>query len=205
MPAFPASIRLDPQCLPAYGNVAAALMATDHYDEAAAVLKQAADRKLEFNGARRLSYYLAFVRGDTVTMARELDASVGVGETNGSFGWQARASAFSGHVASAHDQFGRGIRLSLEAKFPDVAAQLTMEDAETHAVVGQCEDARREVSAGLELGRDKPTVERASRVLALCGDGQALSLSGEAVRRFPEATVTNGVSVPVARTGPSPS
>jgi tetratricopeptide (TPR) repeat protein len=197
IPAFRESIRLDPQFIPAYGNLAAALMAIDQYDEAGAVLKQAADRRLEFNGARRLSYYLAFVRGDTATMARELDASVGVGETNGAFGWQARASAFSGHVAAAHDQFAHGIRLSLEAKFPDVAAQLTMEDAETHAVVGQCEDARREVSAGLALGRDKPTVERASRVLALCGDGQALSLSGEAVRRFPEATFTNGVSVPV--------
>ena len=82
------------------------------------MLKQAADRRLEFNGARRLSYFLAFVRGDTATMARELDASVGVGETNAAFGWQARASAFSGHVAAAHDQFGRGIRLSLRGEVP---------------------------------------------------------------------------------------
>jgi tetratricopeptide (TPR) repeat protein len=195
---FRESIRLDPQFIPAYGNLAAALMAIDQYPEARAVLKQAADRKLDFNGARRLSYFLAFVQGDPDTMARELEASVGVGETNAAFGWQARTSAFAGRVAMAHEQFGRGIQLSLQGQFPEVAAQLTMEDAETHAAVGQCQDARREVAAGLERGRDNATVERASRVLALCGDSQqALALAEDAARRFPEATFTNGVSVPV--------
>ncbi len=198
VPAFRESIRLDPQFIPAYGNLAAGLMATDRYAEARAVLRQAADRKLEFNGARRLSYFLAFVQGDATTMARELDVSLGVGENNAAFGWQARASAFSGRVAMAHDQFGRGIQLSLQGKFPEVAAQLTMEDAETHAVVGQCDEARREISAGLALGRDSATLSRASRALALCGDWrQALSLTSDVATRFPEATFTNGVAVPV--------
>ena len=198
VPAFRESIRLDPQFIPAYGNLAAALLAIDQYGEARAVLRQAADRKLDFNGARRLSYFLAFVQGDTATMARELEASVGVGETNAAFGWQARASAFSGHVAMAHEQFERGIQVSLQGKFSEVAAQLTMEDAETHAVVGLCADARREVSAGLALGRDGATVLRASRVLALCGEGQqALSLASDVAMRFPQSTFTNGVAVPV--------
>jgi tetratricopeptide (TPR) repeat protein len=196
--AFRESIRLDPQFIPAYGNLAAALMATDLYAEARAVLAQAADRMLDFNGARRLSYFLAFVRGDPATMARELEASVGLDKNNSAFGWQARGFAFSGHVAAAHEQFRRGIQLSLQGHFPEVAAQLTMEDAETHAIVGQCDEARRDVSAGLALGRDNATVERASRVLALCGDGrEALALSAEVATRFPDATFTNGVAVPV--------
>ena len=198
VPSFRESIRLDPQFIPAYGNLAAALAAMDQYDEARAVLGQAADRKLEFYGARRLSYFVAFIQGDTATMARELDASVGVGETNAAFGWQARASAFSGRVAAAHDQFGRGIQLSLQEKFPEVAAQLTMEDAETHAIVGQCDIARREVSAGLALGRDPTTVARAGRVLALCNDGrQAIALTSDVARQFPEATFVNGMAVPL--------
>ena len=198
VPAFRESIRLDPQFIPAYGNLAAGLMATDRYGEARAVLRQAADRKLAFNGARRLSYFLAFVQGDAATMARELDASLGVGENNAAFGWQARASAFSGRVAMAHERFGRGIQLSLQGKFPEVAAQLTMEDAETHAVVGQCDEARRETAAGLALGRDSATLARASRALALCGDARpALSLTSDVAARFPEATFANGAAVPV--------
>src|SRR5258705_13539406 len=92
VPAFRESIRLDPQFIPAYGNLAAGLMATDRYGEARAGLRQAADRKLEFNGARRLSYFLPFVQGDATTMARELDVSLGVGENNAAVGLQARGA-----------------------------------------------------------------------------------------------------------------
>ena len=109
-------------------------MALDQYDEARAVLKQAADRRLEFSGARRLSYYLAFVRGDPATMARELDASVGVGETNGAFGWQARASAFSGQC--------RGGARSVRARHPAVdGGQVPGRRRAAHD--GGCGDPRR--------------------------------------------------------------
>ena len=60
-----------------------------------------------------------------------------------------------------------------------------MEDAETHAIVGQCAEARSEVAAGLELSRDNSTLERASRALALCGAGrrgaEPVERTGEAV------------------------
>jgi eukaryotic-like serine/threonine-protein kinase len=67
------AIRLDPQFVPPYGNLAASLMAIDRLDEARATLKQAADGKLNFTGANRLSYLVAFVQEDTKTMAREME------------------------------------------------------------------------------------------------------------------------------------
>jgi hypothetical protein len=101
-------------------------------------------------------------------------------------------------VKDAHEQFRRGIQMSLQGNFPEVAAQLATEDAETHAIVGQCAEARSEVTTALELNRDNVTLERASRVLALCGAGnEALSLSSELARRFPEATLTIHVALPV--------
>jgi hypothetical protein len=131
-------------------------------------------------------------------MARELESSIGVGETNAAFGWQAHTSAFAGHQAEAHDQFRRGIQMSLQGSFTEVAAQLTMEDAENHAMLGQCEETRREVPEGLALSRDNSTLERASRALALCGaEREAMSLSSEVSKRFPDATLTNRMSVPV--------
>ncbi len=90
------AIRLDPQFVPAYGNLAASLLAVNRLDEARATLKMAADRKLDFIGASRLSYLLAFVQGDTETMERELEASIGLRQTNSAFGWQAHASAADG-------------------------------------------------------------------------------------------------------------
>jgi Tfp pilus assembly protein PilF len=195
---FREAIRLDAKFIPAYSNMAASLLALGRHGEARAILQDAANRGLEFAGARRLSYLLAFVEGDQATMARELNASVGVGETNAAFGWQAVTSAFGGHVAAAHEQFRRGVEASRQGGFGEVAAQLMTEDAEVHAIAGQCADAREEVLAGLKLSRDNATLERGSRVLALCGgDQEAASLSAELAKRFPEATLTIRVALPV--------
>jgi len=196
--AFREAIRLDPKFIPAYSNLAAALLALNRFNDARAILQQAADRQLDFNGVRRLSYLIALVQGDPKTMARELASSVGVGETNAAFGWQAHAAAIGGRVKDAHEQYGRGIQMSLQGNFREVAAQLTMEDAEMHAMVGQCDEALSQVPMGLGWSRDNVTIEHASRALALCGAGsEALNLSSELSKRFPEATLTIRVAIPV--------
>ncbi len=192
------AIRLDPGFIPPYSNLAASLLALSRLAESRATLKLAADRQLDFGGARRLSYLLAFVEGDAATMERELKASVGVRTTNAAIGWQAQAAAFHGRVAEAHDQFRRGVQLSLQGNYGQVAAQLTLDDAEMHATVGQCGPAQQEVTAGLALSRDSGSLEQASRVLALCGAAAAsTNLSTELAQRFPDATLTMGLARPV--------
>ena len=196
--AFREAIRLDSKFTPPYGNLAAAFLALNRYDDARGILRQAAERKLDFIGARRLSYLLAFVQGDAATMERELSQSVGPRETNSAFGWQAHASAFGGQAADAHEQFRVGVRLALQGRFTEVAAQLTAEDAENHAIVGECSAARTEVTSGLELSRDNATLEHASRALALCGaEQQAAALTAELARRFPDATLIKHMALPI--------
>ncbi len=192
------AIRLDPQFVPAYGNLAASLLALNRIDEARATLKLVADRKLNFIGASRLSYLLAFIEGDAETMARELEASIGLRQTNSAYGWQADTSAALGRVKAAHGQYRHGIQMSLHGGFTEVAAQLIIEDAEMHAAVDQCGDAVNEVSEGLRLARDNAHLERAGRVLAWCGArDEALKLAGELEKRFPEATLTINLFIPV--------
>jgi hypothetical protein len=118
--------------------------------------------------------------------------------TNAAFGWQGHTLAFGGRIMAAHEQFARGIQMSLQGRFTEVAAQLTVEDAESHAIVNECAEARREASAGLALSRDSGTLERALRAFAQCGAAAEVSmLSAEIAKRFPEATVPNRVTVPV--------
>ena len=192
------AIRLDPQFVPAYGNLAGSLLALGRLDEARATLRQAEDRKLNFIGASRLSFLLAFVQGDSKTMTRELEASVGLRQTNSAFGWLAHASAAQGRVKTAHEQYRRGIQMSLQGNFAEVAAHLMTEDGEMHGVVGQCTDALNEVAEGLRLARDNTTLERGARVLAGCGAREEASkLSAELAQRFPEATLTIHLSIPV--------
>jgi tetratricopeptide (TPR) repeat protein len=195
---FRQAIRLDPKFVPAYGNLAASLLALNRLTEARAVLQDAAAKQLDFAGARRLSYLLALVQGDSATMARELQASLGVGETNGALGWQAQASGFDGRVRQAHEQFAQGIETARRGNFNEIAAQMTIEDAEMHAIVGQCGEARSEASAGLVLSRDNGTLEHASRALAICGaEREALELSNELAKEFPEAVFTNRLQIPL--------
>ena len=192
------AIRLDPGFVLAYSNLAGALLSLGRIEEARATLKQAADRQLDFGGARRLSYLLAFVEGDSATMERELKASLGVRATNAAIGWQAQTAAFHGRVNEAHEQFQRGIQRSMQGGYQEVAAQLTMDDAEMHAVVGQCAVAQREAASGLALSRDNLTLEQGSRVLALCGAAsEARALSNELAERFPDATLTMQMARPV--------
>jgi hypothetical protein len=173
-------------------------MALNQLEDARAVLQDASDRKLVFIGASRLSYYLAFLQGDSKTMARELEASIGVRQTNSAFGWQADAFAAEGRVKAAHEQYRRGIQMSLHGSFTEVAAYLNMEDAEMHATVGQCVEALDELSGGLGFERDNAALARAGRVFALCGgEGEASRLSRELATRFPDATLTIHLSLPV--------
>jgi tetratricopeptide (TPR) repeat protein len=195
---FREAIRLDEKFSPAYSNVAAALIALNRYDEARTALQDASARKLEFNGLHRLSYLLASIQNDAATMERELEAGTGANETNAAYGWKAHSLGFAGRPNAAHTEFRRGVELSLQGSFREVAAQLSVEDAETHALVGQCMDVRSEVSAALNWSRDNTTLERASRALALCGAVRdATTLSDELARRFPESTLTNRVALPV--------
>ena len=192
------SIRLDPRFTPAYSNLAGTLFALGRYSDARGILQQPAELGLEFNGVHRLSYLLAFVQGDRETMARELNASLGVSETNAAYGWQAHTMAYAGRVDEAHALFRQGRQLALQGNFTEVAAQLAVEDAEVHAIAGQCGVARAEAADGLAESGDNEVLERASRVLALCGAAaQAQELLRTLAARFPEATLTRKIAIPI--------
>ena len=190
------AIRLDPRFVPPYGNLAAALLALGRFEDARTVLHTAEDLGLRFPGARRVGYLLAFMQGDQQMMTRAL-ASAGPPEPT-TFMWVAHGFAFSGRVKAAHDQFRRGIQMALQDDLDQLAAQMSVEDADMHATVGQCEQARREAHAAIALSRNSVTLEWASRVMALCGEpAESAVLSRELVERFPEAPLIVRLGIPV--------
>jgi tetratricopeptide (TPR) repeat protein len=90
------------------------------------------------------------------------------------------------------------VQLALGERVPDLAGLWLLEDAEMHAVAGQCAEARREASAGLALSRDNVPIEHAARALAVCGEpDEAEKLAGELAATFPEATLTARVQIPI--------
>jgi eukaryotic-like serine/threonine-protein kinase len=173
------------------------LIALDRFDQARAGVKDAAARGVDFITLRRMSYLLAFLVGDTAASARELDW-VRTSQAMWASTWEARTVASAGQRQTAHELFERGAEAAVREGFKELAAQWTMEDAESHAIGGECAEARREVAAGLQLSRDNFTLERASRSLALCNMAEESSkLSAELRSLFPNATLTLRLQLPV--------
>jgi eukaryotic-like serine/threonine-protein kinase len=195
--ALQEAVRLDDRFAPAYANLVGSLIALNRFDQARASVKDAAAHSVDSITLRRMSYLLAFLVGDTAASARELDW-VRTSQAMWASTWEARTAASAGHRQTAHELFERGAEAAVREGFKELAAQWKMEDAESHAIGGECAEARREVAAGLQLSRDNFTLERASRSLALCNMAEeSAKLSAELRSLFPNATLTLRLQLPV--------
>ena len=196
--AFRTAARLDMFVVP-LENLAVAYMALNRFEDAKEVVRQASARAPELVSLRRVGYLGALVDGDEQGMAREIEAARRAPDAMSASDWEARRFAFGGRVLAAHDQFRTAVRRAVQAELRESAAQWSAVDAEGHALVGQCADARRETAEAVGLSRDNFTLERSARALALCGAGREVSaLSRELTERFPNATLTSRIQLPVA-------
>ena len=197
--AFREAIRIDPKFVPPHRNLTGSLIALNRFEEARSVLRKATADGIDSLGLRQMGYLLAFLGqrfGGRHAGAGASARSAG-GDVVDQFG-RADVEIFRTDSAPRTSCFSAACEAALRDNFQELGARWMVEDAETHAIVGQCGEARRETSAALDLGRDNFTLERASRALALCdAAGEASSLSVELANRFPDATLTTRVQLPV--------
>jgi tetratricopeptide (TPR) repeat protein len=193
--AFEAALRLDPRFVPPYGNLIGSLIALGRLDEARARLREARARGIDGLSLRRAAYTLAYLAGDLDSMRRALaDARQFPASSLPSFNWEAHTAAAAGRIDAAHALFDDAAQQALRTNQRELGAQWTAEDAETHALVGQCDAAERETARALQWSRDSFTLERVARTLAVC-DRDAASLTAELRRRFPDATLTQRIQL----------
>lgn len=196
--AFRHAIDLDRKFVPPYGNVAGSLIALNRFDDAAAALQRARASGVETNGLQRMTFLLGFVTNDRAAMDNAVAAARRTPDAASTLSWQARAAAASGRFRSSHELYQQAVEEALRDDYRELAAQWMAEDAEAMAVAGNCTDSRPHSARALRLSRDNFTVERASRTLALCGaDQEAAALTRELATRFPSATLTMKLQVPV--------
>ena len=192
------SMRLDPKFIPPISNLATTLTELNRFAEARSVLEGARAAKLGHIALQREAYVLAFIDNDADKMNRELEAALSRQEGPWATNWRPRISAFGGHMAHAHEEFRSSVAATRRAGLAELSGLYSAQDALSHAVVGQCAEARREAAAATGLSRDSVTLASAARALAWCGATSAAStLSNELQQRFPEAILTTHVLVPV--------
>src|SRR5207302_6544633 len=135
------------------------LTGLNQFDEARQVLDGARAAGIDHIALRQEAYVLAFIDNDTAGMTRELEAALAKPEGPWASNWQPRVSAFAGQMEKAHEQFRRSVAATGQANLSELSGQYSGQDALSHAVVGQCTEARKEAAAALLLSRDNFTLQ----------------------------------------------
>ncbi len=195
--AYRTSIELDPSFLPPKGNLGDNLLRQNKIAEAKAHIAQSTAAGVDYQAIYRVGYLIALLEDNRADMMKYLDSARKTRDVLDMANWDARATAFYGRLADAHDAVDTARQQALQLDFKEWAARYSVEDAEIHAIVGRCGDARRSAQAALGWSRDSATLDIAARALGWCGDAQALELTRELAQKFPNASLRLHVSVPI--------
>jgi tetratricopeptide (TPR) repeat protein len=194
------ALRLEPNAIWNYGNLATAYMNLNRLDEAEVVLRQAEDRK--FSGYLLvLRRRLAFLKGDEAQMVQLAAAAVGEpGAEDQMLGAQANNAAWHGRMKDAEDLTRRAMDSALHYDAQETAGGYQVDAAVRTVEVGKRELARRQAAAAVKLAPKSDLRIWAALVLVRARDpAPAEKLIGELDKEFPNDTFVQGSYLPTLR------
>ncbi len=174
-----------------YSNLAQYFMYADRLDEAAAIFRQAKEHRIDSTTLHIETYQLAFLQGDTATMAREAAWAAGKpGIEDVLLYFESETAASAGQLDKANDLTARAVASAQQAEEKETAASYQAVAALREALVGDAVQARQQAAAALKLSNGRDTEFAAALALALAGDAaQARTLADDLAKRFPEDTI----------------
>ncbi|HXA86891.1 MAG TPA: protein kinase [Candidatus Dormibacteraeota bacterium] len=195
------SMRLDPDSVISYENLAGAYMELNRLEEAEAVNKEAERRNLEDEGSMLERYQLAFLKGNTAEMARLAALAQGKpGAEEVLFLAQSDTEAWSGRAKKARDLNAKAMELAEQGGSKGAASGMQTEVALWESAMGQQELARRDAVAALRLAENEDAKAVAALALALAGDSTTPErLAAELNQAFPQGTLIQKNWLPTIR------
>jgi tetratricopeptide (TPR) repeat protein len=162
----------------------------DRLSEAEDALRRTSERKMEAPSLSVLRFDLAFLKGDSTGMQREVAAAEG---KPGAEDWlsdrQAFALAYTGHLGEARRWSQRASDLARQAGRHERAALFETRAALWEAFFGNASMAKRTAKDALALAKNREVKFGAALALGMSGDAsQAQSLANDLERDFPEDT-----------------
>ena len=194
------AVRLEPTSVQYYRNLARQLRCLGRFQEARAVLNQAAAQKLDAPVLRLERYVNAFLLRDAGEMQGQMEWFRPRSDDLFSFGLQTAVAEIGGQYRKAREFREQWVELSKRRNYNEPAAGIAASDAQAGALSGHCEVVRQEADRGLAIARAPSALRTAAVALALCGElRRAQSLADEYARMLPTDTLANGVDLPVIR------
>ncbi len=179
-------------------NLAVAFIGLNRFDEANDVLRRALSQKLETTKMHARLYQIAFVKGDAPAMKDQLAWAATKPEE--ALTWQAQTSDFSGQLAKANQFSDHAIELARQSGVKEITAQALLQQAGRNAAFGNCAPVSGIVTSALALSREQANLVAAASALAGCGQAAAAQANlDEVSKAFPQDTLLNTISIPIAR------
>jgi serine/threonine protein kinase len=195
---FRESLRMSPNVVANYSNLGDAYVCLNRLDEAQAVYKEAADRKLEYGGLLANRYLLAFLKGDAAQMEQLAAAAVGKpGTEDLLLAAQADTQAWYGKMKYARELTRRAMDSAEHNDAKETASFYQAESALREVEVGNREQARTEADAAMKLAPNRDVRTMAALALARAGDmAGAEKLVAELDKTFPLDTLVQRYWLP---------
>ncbi len=186
-------VQLQPESGFFYPSLAGGERRLGHFSEAHKNSDLAASRGFDDSYLRLERYVLAFVEGDSKGMAEQV-AWFGGKSPNTQYlflSLEAETEAYRGHARAAQELACRAATAAVQAGDLEAAASYHLEAAWRETVFGEMPDARKEVTAALELAPQSEDVESwGAEVLARTGNAaRARTLAQDLAKRFPRHTI----------------
>jgi tetratricopeptide (TPR) repeat protein len=195
------SIQMDPNFAMGYINTAWAYVYHDRLAEAEAVLRKAAERKIDVIHLSVCRYFISFLKGDEASMEKERTYRATKFQAQGRFEHQEAATlAYQGRLKEAAQRWDRAVILARQGNFPEQAAMFEGARAVWNALYGVAGEAQKNAATALSLYRSRDADFGPAFALALLGDvGQAHRIATELERRYPDYTSVQFSYLPAVR------
>ena len=194
------SIRLQPNDVSLYGNLASSDLALGRDDAAQGVIREAQARKLDDVDLHEVSYLIAFLHGDAAGMAREISwASDKKSIEDLMTSLESDSQAYYGHEARARELSLRAVEAARRFGLKEAPADWKANSAVREAFIGNGAMARQEAGKALQLASGRDVEAEVALALAVSGDAGAMKLASDLAKKYNSDTLVNDYWLPAIR------
>jgi len=191
-------IRLTPDRLYLYPNLANFTLALQRFDEARQAIHEAQSRKMDDVALHNALYALAFLGGDSSAIAEQRQWYAGKPQESFGFALASDTEAYGGHVGKARELSKRAVDSAVKADSKENGATWQAVAAVREAAYGNSGNARQSAAEALKLAPKTQGVEvEATLAFAMAGDiSRAKTLAQDLAKRFPLDTQVQSLWLP---------
>ena len=199
--AYRDNLRLAPDSLYSYVNLANNLLALQQFEEARRIIQQAQARKMDAFALHDALYALAFLASDSPAMAEQQQWFAGRPEENIGLSLASDTEAYAGHLRKARELTQRSADSAIRAESKENGAIWQENAALREAAFGNASEAKGAAAKALKLAPNNQGVEdEAALAFAMAGDtARAGSLAQDLNKRFPLGTQMQSLWLPAIR------